>query len=249
MISMTRTLLALLVLSLAPTLAQAEPTDVPPPRFPLKLAAPDKATWTITPRTREQGGNANEAKDTAVLRQLTVRKAGKIYHEAAVVDGGPGWEHWFVRDAFAGKAYEAFQYAGEKEWKRHRRGAGGGDGSDFSDSDFEDLQWVGERTYKGVVPLEDGRMAYLFEITTDLPLTKKEGLTFDIGAYVGEQNQGARRTLRTWIDPKTLLPLILERDGTLHVYAFDSASDRLSPPSAVVDDLRKWLEEIKLRSK
>jgi hypothetical protein len=221
-----------------------------PPKFPLSLRAPQMSSWTVF--CTQKGDGPEKAMTDAFVQKLFVEKTYPIYHEVATVANGKSWEKWVIFDK--GRDFQFIKYAGEPNWSRLSAGAYQQDSSNYSNSDFEDLQWADALTYKGVVSLGNGT-AYSFEIKAgDRPMTKKEAAQFDYGKRERALRHGIVETSDSKVialfDIQTLLPLKYDKGYEAFSYSFGAApSGRLTPPAEITADYNKWLSEISARSR
>lgn len=242
--------IALLSLCIAANLgalpAQEDQPKVPPPKFPIKLRAPQNATWAMTVQDRAQGGaSSGGAKAKPSVRQLVVTKTAPIYQETAAVQNGPGWEKW----TFFGPAgtYRLVQYAGSPKCIR-MTDTYYGNGSRYEASDFNDLEWIGEKNYRGVEMLNK-RPVYFFQADTKSPLTREDQGDFDYGEASNAATAGRSYrsfTYKAWLDAETLLPVKYDDGKKVCTFAFGTPpTSRLVPPPEVIAELKKWLAEDK----
>jgi hypothetical protein len=225
---------ALILATLAVRSSPAQEADkIPPPTFPLKLRAPDKASWTVQIKRNSGGGDDGESGS----RKITVTKTAPIYHETET-GGGSGAERWAFLTP--GSTYRFTK--GPSGWERLYADYYA-DIAQYETSDFEDTEWATQETYKGVV-VTNGVPLYYFEKTSSKPISRRDLKFYDVGAAVS--GQGAPTfTCRAWIDPKTLLPVKLEDGREVRTFTYnDPPAAQLMPPSEVLSELKKWVAEI-----
>lgn len=186
-------------------------------------------------------------KVTPSLQKLEVKKTAPIYYESGSVRDGKNWERWII--LAQGNIFQITKNAGEAGWSRLQSDSFGGDVSNYAAADFEEFKWIDKTNYKGVEMLEGERPAYLFELTTSAPISRAEELNFDHGAAQMAKEAGLSynlRTIRAWIDPKTKLPIKLDKGTEVKDYVFGPApAARLVPPPGVIAVLQSWLADLK----
>lgn len=249
------------VLPLAAADLPAQDT-IPAPKFPITLRAPENASWSWTRKGAGEKDSAAESigegvqgsgaeKKPPMVRALSVTKTGPIYFVRATVQNGRSWEQWFFRRA-GEKPYQAIQFSGASNWERLTSAHVGTDACQFESSDFEDFDWINEKNYVGVRTV-DGVSAHCFEMSTEKPLTRREAVNYNYAAASAAHDKGETynlRTVRAYLDPKTLLPLRFESGKDIFVYAMGAApAGKQVPPEAVVADFRKFLAEAQLRKR
>lgn len=215
-----------------------ETAEIPPPKFPIKLRANENAQWTID--IRKKGGrdssNSNEAEEQKRPSQIVLTKTGPIYREEA--NGATQWI--FVTD---GGIYRLNKPPGSQNWERVENSVYL-DAQNYSDSDFESFNWIGEKNYKGVQVL-DNVPVYYFEETSHLPITRQDELHYDVGSAMSG-DASYEFVAKAWLDAKTLLPVRFEDNRQVQTYTFGAAPNgRLSPPAEVLAALKKWVEDVK----
>lgn len=225
---------ALIIGALALHSSPAQDTEkIPPPKFPLKLRAPDKASWIVN--IKKSGGASSNGESGS--RKIAVTKTTPIYHEIET-GGEGGTERWAFLTP--GNTYRFTKNAGG--WERLYPDYYS-DIPQYETSDFEDSEWATEETYKGVV-VTDGVPLYLFEKTGSKPISRRDLKFYDVGAAIS--GEGAPTfTCKAWIDPKTLLPVKLEDGREVRTFTYnESPASQLNPPTAVLSELKKWVTEI-----
>lgn len=222
-----------------PAQAQAVSQEIPPPKFPITLRAPEKSAWTIDVKESGSTSSSNKNEDPyPVVTQLAVTKTFPVYEEKAMVKNGKSWNRWiFVTDR---NTYRLVQYAGAPGWERVPE-TYYGEVSRYENSDFEDLSWINEKNYKGVEML-DSRPTYAFELIGSAPITRRDREFFDAGDTTRKETFVAR----AWLDAKTLLPIKFEDNREVRTFSFAQApASQLTPPTVVMTELKKWVEEIR----
>ena len=175
--------------------AFSQTTSQPAPKSPVLARAPSFADWTVTFNykgdEKKPGGvagqpslNAGPAIPADSLQSLTVSKTKKTYREETIFKSGMKGEKWIYDNI------ELMQVPGTDSIvpiDPPTQEAPSPDYSDYSKSDFPELNWLTLDHYKGIQTYQ-GKPAYLFESTnpgekcvallaveTQLPLSFTEG--------------------------------------------------------------------------
>lgn len=239
---------AFVCLGILPAAPAQEP--IPSPRFPLELRAPENAQWTVKV-SGKSGGQQEGADKTPSLSSLNIKKTGSIYHEVATVLNGKGWEKWVF--LLEGRQFGLIRYA-DGSWERLPAVGVSLAATDFSKSDFEELQWMNEQTYKGVTGDESAKW-FLFETNANKgPLTSWEASSYDFGAASEARRLGKTygpdRQVLGYLSLDTLLPVKFDNGVEVREYTFAEApTGRLTPPEPVVKELAAWIGEIRNRQR
>ncbi len=228
--------------------------EIPPPKAPLLPRAPERAEWVVTyrfdydkakddgllPRT---GQKPSEAKSSpgVVPQETDISKDGKTYREVITWSDGHKTEKWIA------KGLEVFDTPDGSVMRIMPPGAVYAPSySDYSRSDFEDVEWISEGNYVGVRTW-NGMPVYAFEVAankhTPTPREKAARATGDPAA------QTSSGTYVAYLDVHTQLPLYLDNGQIIRTFTYPKDNPKeLAPPPKFAKALESWTKEIQRKT-
>lgn len=230
-----KSLSIILVLVISSVLhAQDAPEKLPPPpKFPLKLRAPENASWAmiVTPRKAAEAGAGESSQ-----QQVSVQKTFPIYYETAA--GKKSWQMWI----FAGPiCYRFMKTPDAPKWSRVQDTVYN-QIPRYDRSDFPEAEWIAESNFQDA-RLLDGRPVYYFSLERDTPITRSDMSNIELVEDGESFRSLVHYSAYAWIDAKTLLPVKVVSGDEERTYTFGQPpSSRLNPPADVLSDLKQWVE-------
>lgn len=243
-----------------PLSAPAQPSaDVPPPREPILARAPGRAEWTISYRfdhdkakeeilnpdfkNKNQSNGSAKASPMRLPKEIHVSKDGATYREIIVWSDGHKTEKWIVdglqvRETSGGNVVRIMSpssfYAP--------------DYSDYSRSDFEDVEWINQSNYVGAQTL-NGASVYAFETPwSKRKLIPREAADRASSEDVQPENDSGR-TCTVFLDAATQLPVFFDDGQIIRTYTYSAGSpEKLIPSSKFSRVIERWKKEIKRKT-
>lgn len=233
--------------------------EIPPPKEPILPRAPERAEWTITyrldrekarqellkpeaPKVREEAGNANE-KQPVMPSQTRISKDGTTYREIITWSDGRQTEKWVVgglqiQDGPNGRLQRIMLptsfYASEY--------------SDYSRSDFEELEWVGKSNFQGPI-FSEGVSVYSFEVPGNARRLTPREKSAQAGRGELELKSEGDRKFVAYLDVKNQLPVYLDDGQLVRVYSFTKPSPgELEVPPKFAKAFEDWKAKIKQKT-
>ena len=253
-------------LAIAGGLRAQENRPAPSPHEPLLVRAPEMAAWTITyqyPDEKEAADKKHRTKKAAKnpgeqIVSVQFEKTGDIYHKITRLGNGKEIEAWSVQGREVIKGEANSQYVPTS--------ANGPAADDFTNSDFEDLEWLAMKFY--VAPKKSGENFTFHAKHKNRPLTRHEKLVL---ATLGQSRTTTNKeNLQTQVDSladseaadqsipspeaeetvvldaATQLPIEYDQGAVKWRYEFGQApGSMLEPPVAVNTLLNQWNSFIK----
>lgn len=244
----------ILVFGLGLSLAQEE--KIPPPKEPVLARAPSRAEWTIRfsfdlgkAKAAALGGTSPQKKEpdsskfTGFPVEIQISKDGTTYREIAYWPDGSKIEKWIV---------DGFQLQESRDGKNLIRLPAmsfSPDVSDYSRSDFENVEWVGLDNYTGP-EVAKSPIAYEFSVTAAKKrLTSREEALIEARGGGSEASRNPDQRYTAYLDIKTQLPLYADNGTTACIYKFAPApSTPLTVPSKFAQEFAAWKNLIRKRT-
>ena len=235
--------------------AQSDPDTAAPlrPHDPVLPRAATPASWTIsydysstpfgTSNPQPASPPTDQRNQSGSLLTTVVEKFSRGYHESHTYRVNSASEFWLWRGTplfSPGEQALVIQLPQMTDLN-----------SDYSQSDFEIVQWVGQDNFVGVVSFL-GRKAFLFRVKrNDKRKTSREILEEQAmkAANVAPPNYGDQ-VISAWLDCATQLPIAYEQSDMRLTYIFNPPpAPNITPPAKFqhVLDLLAKKDEIKSR--
>lgn len=251
-----------IIFAFACLVCRAQGSDVPELREPILSRAPEFSQWTIRiERDRQRAteriqadksdqdveDNGEEPRAVLLPREVIVLKQGEIYRETTRWSNGRTTEKWIVG---------RFQLRESERTGGIHRVMGTGayyheDYSDYSRSDFENLEWIGMDNYQGVRSV-GGRVVHVFEVSHEekrlTPRERSDRVVLNetqAERTLGEETNADGRRLIAFLDVETQLPVFFDDGEVARIYRFsDAPTGRLRIPDEFATAFAKWNEEV-----
>lgn len=243
----------------------AEGNQSATPHEPLLPRAPEMAAWTITyvyptdkitpDKTRSHVKKPSVPKYR--ITSVKFEKTGDIYHKTTYWDTGKQTEAWSVKGREVVKDKDSSEYVPTS--------VSGPLADDFTDSDFEDLNWVSMKHFKALEQGAHGGFVFRAK-RKDRDMTRRETIASQVlnqfrtpntGAKSSDnlsgqtinnaaENQGPDTEDTVVLNAANQLPVEYSQGSTKWTYEFTTPpTNQLEPPAEVVTLLDHWDNFIK----
>lgn len=245
----------MLIFSLAAAGFLQAQEEVPPPKEPLLARTGKQAEWVITFRPDEGKSGDGESKSkedgagkeaapamTGFPKEIRVSKDGDTYREIALWPDGKTSEKWVVdglqvRDTSHGDVVRIMSPAGfyAPEY------------SDYTRSDFEDVEWIAKSNYQGVQAIKDAKFYKFMTAWNKRKQTPREVAERKmIEGYRSELDAG--RVCTVLLDVATQLPMMLADGYSIRTFSYSTRTEKLVPPAKFAQAIDDWKKEIKRKT-
>lgn len=236
------------------------PIKAPPPRPALRM--PDNAQWTIffqpnrekaredlvkkgrkkslEPDDHDSEGGASSDEKLVYPKKITVTKNGKTYRERTQWSNGKVTEKWIL------DAYQVLELPNVEGLTRVGLAGRSPYLSDYSRSDFEDLEWISNETYKGAKRMGGVDLyEYIYEPPPRPQMAEApSGDDHDRIAVEQESRKVA------YIGVNSQRPYYYDDGEYVRVYSYSSGPvEKLVLPEKFAKEFRAWQEEINSRKR
>lgn len=239
------------------TFAQ-DSTEIRPPTKPLLRRMPAASEWTVTIRRDRDKAKEEFAKpkkhdeeaaeipvNSTLIEpvQITITKHGNLIREKTL------WTNKKVTEKWISGSFQLRE--GELTDDVHRvmtpRSFYSPDYSDYSNSDFEECEWIRMENYKGVQRI-NGKAYYAFEAgSTDKTLTNREKADKAILERDGTEAPFTPPTRRyvVYLDVEKQVPVYSDNGEEIRTYVFAKEPPApLTLPQRFESELIEWKAEI-----
>ena len=208
--------------------------EVPALKEPLLPRTSERASWTISFVAK----NPDSPLAKQLPKQIEVSKDGTTYREILTDVSGRKTEKWIVngmqvQETVDGRVMKVMLTSSYYV----------PDFSDYTRSDFEDVEWIDKSNYRGI-SLSNKIPVHAFEVAgekrrfTPRELRERannEGPTIE--DLVG-------RTYIAYLDIHTQLPVLLDDGLCIRTYSYGPASGGLTPPAKFAEVLDAWKRKL-----
>lgn len=248
-------------------LVAEEAPEIPPPTQPLLRRMPAASEWTVTiRRDREKAGKEmQEGKgegeqsevdpeervpESKLLEpmKIQVTKHGDLIRETTLWSNRKATEKWI----FGQLQLREDEINNDVSRVMTPRSFYSPDYSDYSNSDFEECEWIRMNSYKGVQRIK-GRAYYVFETSENArPLTNREKAEKILTEKEGKSAPSGSTTRKfvVYLDVTRQVPVYSDNGTEIRLYEYsERAPDPLVPPQRFSDALAEWRTEIAQRTR
>lgn len=213
------------------------------------LRLPERALWTIDfiydsseresllagpPSKPENNPTEDPLKEELLPRKITISKDGTAYREITLWTSGKTTEKWIAGE------YQILELPNTGELVRVGLAGKSIYKSDYSRSDFGELDWILQGHFKGLRKVGEQEFMEVSLLPTRISSPAEDGLT--------ESDEQTSRPLTALFSKETHLPYLVDDGEVMKIYSFPpGSSEALSVPPRFKQEFQAWMAQINKR--